>query len=255
MIQDWLERLRAFWTASRRNQVFTVVSVAVLLTLIIVGVSLLANRNGETSARGAVQATATPVHRATTTPAGTPQPTAATGPTVTPLPTKPVNQAIIGGTEAAFTAKYGQPISTGVDSGNNLPTITYKGSKPLGNITIEMDSTHGYVVGVVISAPQNAPWFAPTVQDFYPTFAPGDATYDQSQTLTDQNNNTVALYALGHSQLLASSLPNGAFTDFQNQPILFGTYTFEIYYLSGTSGSQAYAVSFRLGNWPTSPAG
>ena len=254
MIQDWLERLRAFWTASRRNQIITIVSAAVLLTLVIVSVSLLANRNGETAARGA-QATATPVHQATTTAAGTPQPTATIGPTATPLPTKPVNQAIIGGTEAAFTAKFGQPISTGVDAGNNLPTVTYKGGKPLANITIELDSTRSYVVGIVISAPQNAPWFAPTVQDFYPKFAPDDATYDQSQTLTDQNNSTVALYALGHSQLLASSLPNSAFTDFQNQPILFGTYTFEIYYLSGTSGSQAYAVSFRLGNWPTSPAG
>ena len=255
MLQDWLERLRAFWTASRRNQILTIVSGVILLTLIVVSVSLLTNRNGETSARGIAQATATPAHLATATPAGTPHPTATTGATATPLPTKPVNQPIIGGTEAAFTAKYGQPISTGVDAGNNLPTVTYRGSKPLGNITIELDSSRSYVLGVVISAPQNAPWFAPTVQDFYPKFAPGDATYEASQTITDQNNNTVAIYTLGHSQLLASSLPNSAFTDYQNQPVLYGTFTFEIYYLSGTTGSQAYAVSFRLGNFPTSPAG
>lgn len=255
MIQDWLERLRAFWTASRRNQILAIGSGVILLVLIIVSISLLTNRNGETSARGLAQATNTPAHQATATPAGTPQPSPTIGPTATPLPTKPVNQAIIGGTEAAFTAKFGKPISTGVDQGNNLPTVTYKGSKPLGDITIELDSTRSYVVGIVLSAPQNAPWFAPTVQDFFPSFTPSDAKYDPSQTITDQNSNTVALYTLGHSQILASSLPNSAFTDFQNQPVLYGTFTFEIYYLSGTNGSQAYAVSFRLGNFPTSPAG
>ncbi len=255
MIQDWLERLRAFWTASRRNQILAIGSGVVLLVLIVVSISLFANRNGETSARGIAQATSTPTNQATATPAGTPQPGPTLGPTATPLPTKPVNQPIIGGTEAAFTAKFGKPTSTGVDQGNNLPTVTYKGSKPLGNITIELDSTRSYVVGIVLSAPQNAPWFAPTVQDFYPSFTPSDAKYDPSQTISDQNNNTVALYTLGHSQLLASSLPNDAFTDFQNQPVLYGTFTFEVYYLSGTSASQAYAVSFRLGNFPTSPAG
>lgn len=255
MIQDWLERLRAFWTASRRNQILAIGSGVVLLVLIVVSISLFANRNGETSARGIAQATSTPTNQATATPAGTPQPGPTLGSTATPLPTKPVNQPIIGGTEAAFTAKFGKPTSTGVDQGNNLPTVTYKGSKPLGNITIELDSTRSYVVGIVLSAPQNAPWFAPTVQDFYPSFTPSDAKYDPSQTISDQNNNTVALYTLGHSQLLASSLPNDAFTDFQNQPVLYGTFTFEVYYLSGTSASQAYAVSFRLGNFPTSPAG
>ena len=255
MMQDWLERLRAFWKASRRNQILAISSGVVLLALIVASISLLANRNGDTSARGIAQATSTPTHQATAAPAGTPQPSPTVGPTATPLPTKPINQAIIGGTEAGFTAKFGKPISTGVDQGNNLPTVTYRGAKPLGNVTIELDSSRSYVVGVVLSAPQNAPWFAPTVQDFYPAFAPSDANYDPSQAITDQNNNTVAIYALGHSQILASSIPSSAFTDFQNQPVLNGTFTFEVYYLSGTSGSQAYAVSFRLGNVPTSPAG
>ena len=248
MIQDWLKRLRTFWSANRRNQIIVAASCAVVIVLLVSSIALLANRGGA-SANGIAQATATPLPQTASTPG--PSPTAA--PTGTPLPTSPVNQAVIGGTEAAFTAVYGKPVSTGVDSGNNLPTVTYQGKKPLGNITIELDSGRSYVVGIVISAPQNAPWFAPTVQDFYPKFAPSDTTYDQSQTITDQNDNTVALYTLGHSQILASSLPNSAFTDYQNQPIIYGSFTFEIYYLSGSSGSQAYAVSFRLGNWPTSP--
>ena len=83
MMQDWLERLRAFWKASRRNQILAISSGVVLLALIVASISLLANRNGDTSARGIAQATSTPTHQATAAPAGTPQPSPTIGPTAT----------------------------------------------------------------------------------------------------------------------------------------------------------------------------
>ncbi len=249
MAQEWLKRLRDFWSASRRNQIVVALSGVALIALIITGVSLLAHRDGETSARGALQATATP-HQQMATPAG-PAPT--TGPTATPLPTKPVNQAIVGGTQAGFTAIYGKPVSTGVDTGNNLPTVTYKGGGPIGSITIELDSTKSYVVGVVITPTQNTPFNAADIQVISPHFAPTDATYDTAASITNGSNQEVGIFQVGHSRLLASSLPESVFTDAQGAPVASGTFCVQVYYIEGASGKLAYAITLRLGNQPATP--
>lgn len=252
MVQDWLKRLQTFWSASRRNQVIVAASCAVVIVLLVSSIALLGNRGGA-SANGVARATATPLHQ-TATPAGTPAPSPTAGATATPLPTKPVNQAIIGGSQAAFTAAYGKPTSTGVDSGNNLPTVDYKGGGPIGSITIELDSSKSYVVGVVISAPQNAPFDASNLQPVTLHFMPGDASFDTAQTITNGSNQDVAIFQLGHSRLLASTIPDSAFNDYQGQPVLAGTFSTEVYLIDGTSGKLAYACSLRLGNWPASPA-
>jgi hypothetical protein len=250
MFHDWLERLRAFWSASRRNQMIVAVSGVVLIALIIGSIALLATRGGA-SANAIAQATATPVHQtAAATPTG---PTPTTGATATPPPKKPVNQAIVGGTQAGFTAIYGKPISTGVDSGNGLPTVDYKGGGPIGDITIELDSSKRYVAGVVISPPQNTPFDATTVQVISPHFAPSDAAYDSPVSITNGSNQEVALFQLGHSSLLASTIPGSAFIDTQGQPVASGTFSVQIYYIEGGSGKLAYAISLRLGSLPASP--
>jgi len=247
MLHDWLERLRAVWSASRRNQITILVSAAVLVALIVGSISLLTTRGGP-SANAIAQATATPQQAAT--PAG---PTPTTGPTATPLPTKPVNLGIVGGTEAGFTAVYGRPTGTGVDSGNNLPTVDYKGGGPIGGITIELDSTKSYVVGVVITPPQTAPFDATTLQVISPHFAPPDATYDSAAPITNGSNEEVGIFQLGHSRILASTLPESAFTDTQGQLVDAGTFCVQIYYIEGASGKLAYAITLRLGNQPASP--
>lgn len=249
MIQDWLKRLRTFWSANRRNQVIVAASCAVVLVLLVSSIALLATRGGA-SANGIAQATATPLPQTTSTPG--PSPTA--GSTGTPLPTSPINRAVVGGTQAAFTAAYGKPTSTGVDSGNNLPTVDYNGGGPIGSITIELDSSKSYVVGVVVSAPQNAPFDATNLQPVTLHFAPVDASYDSAQTITNGSNEDVAIFQLGHSPLLASTIPSSAFTDYQGQPVQAGTFSIEIYLIQGTSGKLAYACSLRLGNWPVSPS-
>ncbi len=249
MIQDWQERLRAFWSASRRNQIAVLISGVVLVALIVGSISLLTNRGGA-SANGVAQATATS-HPQTTTPAG---PTPNTGPTATPLPTKPVSLAVVGGTEAGFTAVFGKPTSTGVDSGNNLPTVDYKGGGPIGGITIELDSTKSYVVGVVLTPPQNTPFDSTSVQVISPHFAPPDATYDSAAPITNGSNEEVGIFQLGHSALLANTIPESAFTDTQGQPVTAGTFSVEIYYIEGGGGKLAYAITLRLGDQPASPS-
>ena len=244
MIQDWLKRLRVYWNTSRRNQVIVAASAVVVVALLIVGISALAGRGTATPGKIA-QATATHV--------GTPQPTPKAAATATPLPTKPVAQAIVGGTEAGFTKIYGKPIGTGVDNGNNLPTIDYKGSGPVGGITIELDSTRSFVMGVVVTAQQNSPWDSVSVNAICPHFAPIDASYDPAQSITNGSNEDVALFQLGHSALLGNTLPDSVFTDYQGQPVLSGTFSTQIYYIQGSNGRLAYACSLRLGNQPTSP--
>lgn len=247
MIQDWLERLRTFWSASRRNQIIVAVSSLVLIALIVGGITQLVNRNGA-SANGIAQATATPLPLQQS-------PTPTTGPIATAQPTKPLDLPIIGGTEAGFTAAYGKPIRTGIDSGNNLPTIDYRGIGPIGAMTIELDSTKSYVVGIVVNAPQNAPFDATNVPVISHRFAPTGANFDTPVTITNGANQDVALFQLGHSVLLANTIPSSAFTDYQGKQVANGTFSVEIYYIEGTSGRLAYAVSLRLGNWPASPGG
>ncbi len=247
MMQDWLERLRAFWSASRRNQITVLISGVVLVVLIVGSISLLTTRGGG-AANATAQATATP--RLPATPAG---PTSTTGPTATTLPTKPVNLATVGGAEAGFTAVYGKPTGTGVDSGNNLPTVDYKGAGPIGGITIELDSTRSYVVGVVITPPQNAPFDSTNLQVISPHFAPPDATYDTAAPITNGSNEEVGLFQLGHSTVLAHTIPASAFTDTTGQLVTAGTFCVEIYYIEGASGKLAYAITLRLGNQPASP--
>jgi hypothetical protein len=249
MFQDWLERLRTFWSASRRNQVIVVVSSVALIALIVGSIALLTTRGGA-SANGIAQATATPIQQTPTTS----DPTATTGPIATAQPAKPLDLPIIGGTEAGFTAVFGKPIRTGIDSGNNLPTVDYRGSGSIGGITIELDSTKSYVVGVVVNASQNTPFDATDLQAITLHFTPTGATFDTAAPITNGANQDVALFQLGHSSLLANTIPSGAFTDYQGQQVANGTFSVEIYYIEGANGRLAYAVSLRLGNWPASPA-
>ncbi|HET8905374.1 MAG TPA: hypothetical protein VFN11_00260 [Ktedonobacterales bacterium] len=256
MIRDWLERLCAYWKASRRNQIIVAASCAVLFAIVLGGVAL-ANRGGASNtsstsnSSNGIPASTAPIHVPGGPDASTPQAVA----TSTPLPTKPVNKATIGGTEAGFTAVYGKPTGTGTDSGNNLPTVTYKGTGPIGSITIELDSTRRYVVGVVVSAQQSTPWDATTVNAIYPHYAPANASYDQARSITNGSNQDVGLFLTGHSRLLASTLPASVFTDNQGQAVASGTFSIEIYYINGSNGTLAYAVSLRLGDQPVSPAG
>jgi hypothetical protein len=253
MIRDWLQRLRAYWKTSRRNQIIVAASCALLFAIVLGGMAL-ANRGGASSTINFSQGTP-----ASTTPSqatgGPHVSTPHAGATSTPLPTKPVNKATVGGTEAGFTAVFGTPTGTGIDSGNNLPTVTYKGTGPIGAITIELDSSHSYVVGVVVSAQQNTPWNATTVNAIYPHYAPADASYDQARSITNGSNQDVGLFLTGHSRLLASTLPSSVFTDNQGQLVMSGTFSIEIYYIDGSNGTLAYAASLRLGDQPVSPAG
>lgn len=250
MIQDWLERLRTFWSASRRNQIIVAVSSLALIALIVGGVAQLVNRSGS-SANGIAQATATPIQQTPTTSG----PTATTAPIATAQSTKPLELPIIGGTEAGFTAAFGKPIRTGIDSGNNLPTVDYRGSGSIGGITIELDSTKSYVVGVVVNASQNTPFNATDLQAITLHFTPTGANFDAAVTITNGANQNVAVFQLGHSPLLANTIPSSAFTDYQGQQVASGTFSVEIYYIEGTNGRLAYAISLRLGNWPASPGG
>lgn len=251
MIQDWLKRLRVYWNASRRNQVIVTVSGIVVVALLVGSIALLNNRGGAT-AHEVAQATATTAQQ-TITSTGTVQPTPIATAAGTAIPGKPVNQPVVGGTEAGFTATFGRPVGTGVDSGNNLPTVSYKGTGPIGDILIELNNSKSYVVGVVISAQQNSPWDAATIQIVCPHFAPTDASYDPTQTITNGSNQEVGLFQLGHSKLLASSLPGSVFVDSQGQPVANGTFSTQIYYIEGSNGKLAYACTQRLGNQPASP--
>ncbi len=256
MIRDWPERLRAYWRASRRNQIIVAASCAVLFAIVLGGVALAnhggtSNTSSTTNSSNGIPAPTAPSQIPGGSSTSTPRAVAAS----TPLPTKPVNKATIGGTEAGFTALYGKPTGTGTDSGNNLATVTYKGTGPIGSTTIELDSSRSYVVGVVVSAQQSTPWDAATVNAIYPHYAPANASYDQARSITNGSNQDVALFLTGHSRLLASTLPASVFTDNQGQAVTSGTFSIEVYYIDGSNGTLAYAVSLRLGDQPVSPAG
>lgn len=176
------------------------------------------------------------------------------GSTPVPLPTQtanPARQPVIGGTEAAFTAKYGKPTGRGTDSSNGLPTVQYRGTGLVSAVHIELDASKTYVVGLVAVARADRPWNGNETRSICLALAPAGAQFQNPRNVTDQNNTPVAFYQLAVSEQLANTLPTTAFVDSQGQLVQAGTFGLEVYYVAGTNGALASACSLRLGDLPT----
>jgi len=186
----------------------------------------------------------------------TAQPTLAPTPTAQPTsaPTKAPtigSQVVVGGTEDAFTAKFGNPTSQQTQNGaQELDYAT--GDATIGQFGIVLWPDTRTVYGLVIAAPTGQPWDAITAIPLCINYLPGDVTLDQPKNITDTAGNVVGLFQSGYSTELANTLNPAYFNDaIGNNLVKPGTFSIRYTY-TDSSGTASNLCTIRLGMQSTS---
>jgi len=176
-------------------------------------------------------------------------PTQSQSQTRSPASVHPLSGAMIGGTEQAFTATFGPPISR-VTSKTGV-TLKYQISDPqVGEIGVFIDTSSStpFVTGVIVGATQS--WNASNAFSICLSFAPKDTQMGNQQELKGSNGVATGMYGIARSDLLKGALPAQYFLDNQNQRIDAGIFGIEFSYVAGSNGSLTDVCSIGLGYRP-----
>lgn len=172
------------------------------------------------------QATSTPTQVPTTAPTSTPTKPPTAVPTRSPL-----DGTVIGGTQNAFTTKYGQPSQ---DIGG---LFFYQ------NLQVSVTSDN-HVDNMLVGVPKNQQWSMTTGQAQCQTFFPSDAiTVKNFATAdVDQQNDGVAYIYVSHA--LSQVFPSSRFTDQQHHQLTPGTFSVAYGYLFDQSKNVYNSTQF-----------
>lgn len=146
-----------------------------------------------------------------------------------------ISGAWLGGTKAAFDARYG----TAQTANNLLYVYSVTGSAPerIGLALAKGADGQGHVSAIGVTPPTAAPWDAATAQARYAPLLPTDATHVKDQQVShDGTPVTVGIY---HSAALAATFPAAAFIDQQHQPVDPGTFFVQCIPAQGGAGTGA----------------
>lgn len=172
----------------------------------------------------------TPTSNPTPTVATSPIPTRTPTPTPTPRPKLGLNEASIGGTVRAFTAKYGHPTHTQVQD-TGIEVVAYAGTDTYQSLMIFAYTSTKIVYAVLVQA--NIAWDSATGLITCIGFTPGDAMMGDTQDLHDSQGNVVGLYEKGFSAKLGDSVDAIQFVDSQHNLVKPGTFGINYYYFNG----------------------
>lgn len=143
--------------------------------------------------------------------------------TVTPYPP---DLPIIGGTEAAFIRKYGQPDSRQQVKGTTIESFKLAQSN-VHNLTIALYPQNSTVSGIIVFADDKG-WQDDHAIDQCIPYLPTDSRIGQRHDVTNASGIVGAWVRLGQSSLLASTLPAEEFIS-GSPPTPPGTFIIEIY--------------------------
>ncbi len=166
--------------------------------------------------------------------------TATTAPTATP---SPLGTATLGGTLAAFTSKYGAPISSSATSGIYQVTIAGQNVNVLMTLQIGLDQTP-HIAAIILAPPSttSSGWDEATTMTLITDLVPADAQLDQSQS-----NNTFGITRVFVSPSLAHTFTPSLFTNLTtNATVPPGTLT-AICLPSSANSANFSACTFDLG--------
>jgi hypothetical protein len=180
------------------------------------------------------------------------QPTAI--PTHVPSQPKIGNQVVVGGTEDAFNAKLGDPISQGTYGGS--PGLFYNPpDSQIGQFAVILVPGTRTIFGIVITAPTDQSWDASTAIAECVAYLPQDSTLNHHQDIKDSSGNVTGLYQSGYSAALANSLSPNFFIDASGDKVVkSGTFSTKYSYADSTSTS-ANECTIRLGEQSTMSSG
>jgi hypothetical protein len=220
--------------------------VAVLVVLVALAV-LLACGEAEDA-----QTDPTPDHNATAQAILTANPirtpTSTRTPTPTPVPKLGLNQAVVGGTESAFVAKYGSPSSTKPASNGTQQEEFLVGADNISRIGISFYTKSKIVYAVLIGA-EGGIWDSLTAINVCLPFGPDDAIYGEHQDLHDSQGNVAGLYQKGSSDELAKNIDAWMFQDSQKKQVTPGTFGIGYYFFLGDN-TLATMCALNLGYQP-----
>jgi hypothetical protein len=136
-------------------------------------------------------------------------------------PTQPhvITDATLGGTIAAFQAKYGTPQADGSGS-TRAWKITIQGIPALISVTPANDAAsdgQDHIIAIHIG-PDGSTWNQSTADEVIQTFLPADATYQKDQEVPGVGTAQVYL-----SPDLGATFPASDFVDPQGHPVTPGT--------------------------------
>ncbi len=216
---------------------FSGVLVMVIILAVIIGVASQSKDGNTTTVPEATQQS---------------QPTATPIPTPTDTPVPAINQAVVGGTEAAFTAKYGDPTSSQTEQNGTQEILYYTGNSDIGGFGLVLLPGTITVYGIVIVAPTGQSWDATTATTVCISYLPSDSKLDQPQDVTDSTGSVVGVLEDGYSAELANSLSPAYFNDGNSSSLVKpGTFSIKFTYVNG-SDNTATACAIRLGIQSTS---
>lgn len=167
---------------------------------------------------------------ASPTPKKTPTPRPPT-PTPTPKPKVGLDDAVIGGTVAAFSAAYGQPINAQAENG--IEIYTYAGQGQQQTITIFVYQATKYVYGVEVQA--ITAWSDAIATITCHIFDPTDFVDGDTEDLHDGQGDVVGIYQKSFSAKLGGAVDARLFVDNQGNPVKPGTFGINYYFLNGDS--------------------
>ena len=223
--------------------------VAVIVLVIIISAM---SHGGTPTPAPTTQATQAPTQASQPTAQPTLAPTPTAQPTSAPTKAPTIgSQVVVGGTEDAFTAKFGNPTSQQTQNGaQELDYAT--GDATIGQFGIVLWPDTRTVYGLVIAAPTGQPWDAITAIPLCINYLPGDVTLDQPKNITDTAGNVVGLFQSGYSTELANTLNPAYFNDaIGNNLVKPGTFSIRYTY-TDSSGTASNLCTIRLGMQSTS---
>lgn len=192
-------------------------------------------------------ATATPTRTATPGATSTPTPTALP----TPSPTTPgVKAAVLGGTQAAFVAAFGQPVAGSNASVGRLQFQLYPNTN-IPFLIVQLDIFDGSAVAdrafsITAQAPPNQPWTLSQAQNICRGFRPADAQFLGSQQIIEPGG-VEGVDEQYTSATLANIFPASAFVGPTGEPVAAGSFDIHFIFAAPNSSNQITSCQLQVG--------
>jgi hypothetical protein len=165
--------------------------------------------------------------------------------------TSPANgAAVLGGTAAAFSARYGQPNAHSDPAAGELHFQRY-GDSQTDFLVVQLDLFDGtalaqQVYSVTAQAPPQQPWNLSMAQTTCQAFAPADATTIKVIPISSTQG-IVGVDALYRSPTLARTFPASRFSDAVGNPVTPGTFDVLYRYAAANDSNRIDSCTIELG--------
>lgn len=154
----------------------------------------------------------------------------------------------MGGTEASFTAKFGDPTSQ--MTLNGAPALMYDtGNSNVGQLGIVLIPNTHVVFGLVVTSPTGQVWDAPTAVTICSNYLPNDTKLNKPQLI--KKKSSAEAYQSGYSAELAHTLNPGLFLAVNGKNLVKPGTLSVIFDYAARTGNTVNICLIQLGEQPS----